>query len=49
MGSPNYPTPQELVALRQAAVLPPDETRTLKNDELTLEIPAHGLVVIEVK
>jgi len=49
MGSPTYPTPQQLVALRQAAVLPPDETRTLKGDELTLEIPADGLVVIEVK
>jgi hypothetical protein len=30
-------------------MLPPDETRTLKGDELTLEIPAHGLVVLEVK
>jgi xylan 1,4-beta-xylosidase len=49
MGSPTYPTPQQLVALRQAAMLPPDETRTLKGDELTLEIPAHGLVVLEVK
>src|SRR6202789_2451719 len=41
MGSPTYPTPQQLVALRQAAVLPADETRTLKGDDLTLEIPAH--------
>jgi xylan 1,4-beta-xylosidase len=49
MGSPTYPTPQQLVELRKAAVLPPDETRTLKGDQLTLEIPAHGLVVIEVK
>jgi xylan 1,4-beta-xylosidase len=49
MGSPRYPTAQQLVALRQAAVLPADETRTLKGDELTLEIPAHGLVVLEVK
>jgi xylan 1,4-beta-xylosidase len=49
MGSPTYPTQQQLVALRQAAVLPPDETRTLKGDELTLEIPAHGLAVIELK
>jgi xylan 1,4-beta-xylosidase len=49
MGSPTYPTPQQLVELRKAAVLPPDETRTLKGDQLTLEIPAHGLAVIEVK
>jgi xylan 1,4-beta-xylosidase len=49
MGSPRYPTAQQLVALRQAAALPPDEARSLQGDELTLEIPAHGLVVLEVK
>jgi xylan 1,4-beta-xylosidase len=49
MGSPRYPTPAEIEELRKAAALPQPETRKLKNDELTLTLPAHGLAIIELK
>jgi xylan 1,4-beta-xylosidase len=49
MGRPTNPTPQQLVELRRAAAPPAAEVRTMQGGELTLEIPAHGLAVIEVK
>jgi xylan 1,4-beta-xylosidase len=49
MGSPRYPTPAQTETLRQAARLPPAETRDLKDGVLTLTLPSHGLAVIEVK
>ena len=48
MGSPRYPTQAQLAELRQAARLPVAEIRDLANDELTLSIPAQGLVVVEI-
>jgi xylan 1,4-beta-xylosidase len=49
MGSPRYPTQAQIRALRRAGELPPPEIRTLKNDELLLALPAHGLAVLEVR
>jgi xylan 1,4-beta-xylosidase len=49
MGSPRYPTQTQINQLRTAARLPAPETRELKNGELTLTVPAHGLAVIELK
>ena len=45
---PSYPTQDEIRELRAAAEIKP-ETRDLKNGELALPIPAHGLAVIELK
>jgi xylan 1,4-beta-xylosidase len=49
MGSPRYPTQQQIQELRQAAELLNSETRKLKNDELVLTLPADGLALIELK
>jgi xylan 1,4-beta-xylosidase len=49
MGSPRYPTQTQIQQLRNAAQLPAPENRELKNGELTLTVPAHGLAVIELK
>jgi xylan 1,4-beta-xylosidase len=49
MGSPLYPTPAQLSQLRKAAELPAPESQTLKNGELVLTLPAHGLAVIKLK
>jgi xylan 1,4-beta-xylosidase len=49
MGSPQYPTMSQVEVLRKAAELPAPETRTMKNGELTLTLPAQALAVIELK
>jgi len=49
MGEPRYPTRTQIEQLRKATVLGPPEARTLKNGELSLELPAHGLAVVEIK
>jgi xylan 1,4-beta-xylosidase len=49
MGSPRYPTQAQIQDLRRAVELPSPETGKLKNDELSLTIPAHGLALIELK
>jgi xylan 1,4-beta-xylosidase len=49
MGSPQYPTRNQIEALRKAAELPAPETRPLKHGELTLTLPAQGLALIELK
>jgi xylan 1,4-beta-xylosidase len=46
MGSPRYPTQRELAQLREAAALPPPISRALQSDELDLEIPSDGLVLV---
>jgi xylan 1,4-beta-xylosidase len=48
MGSPRYPTLAQLSELRRAAVLPAPEVQDLHSGELTVSIPAQGLVLIEV-
>jgi hypothetical protein len=49
MGSPQYPTPAELQALRQAAQLPAPEKQNVSDGRLLVALPAHGLAVIELK
>ena len=49
MGAPRYPTQAELQQLRSASALIAPETRELKNGELTLDVPAHGLALVELK
>jgi xylan 1,4-beta-xylosidase len=49
MGSPRYPTQTQVQSLRQSAELRGPESRKLKNDELTLTLPARSLALIELK
>jgi xylan 1,4-beta-xylosidase len=49
MGSPRYPTEKQIRELRQAAELPNPESQQLRNDELTVKLPAQGLALIELK
>jgi xylan 1,4-beta-xylosidase len=47
MGKPAYPTQAQMQTLRNAANLPPAEQMRLRRGELTLDVPAQGLAVIE--
>jgi beta-xylosidase len=49
MGSPRYPTQSQIEALRKAAELPPPEQRAISGNQLSVELPAQSLAVIEVK
>jgi len=49
MGSPRYPTEAQIRQLRSAAELSAPEVYQLKNGSVTIKIPAHGLVLLEVK
>jgi xylan 1,4-beta-xylosidase len=49
MSTPRYPTLSQIEELRRASELPEPETRTLKGNELSLTVPEHGLVLIELK
>jgi xylan 1,4-beta-xylosidase len=49
MGSPKYPSAQQIAELRSAAELPKPEQRTLAaGQELALELPPNGIAFIEV-
>jgi xylan 1,4-beta-xylosidase len=48
MGEPRYPTPSQVQDLRKATELSA-ERNEIKDGELTVVLPAHGLAVIEVK
>jgi xylan 1,4-beta-xylosidase len=48
MGSPRYPTTEQVQILRKAAELPEPEIKDT-NNVLTLTMPAKGLAVIELK
>lgn len=48
MGSPNFPTREQIVALRHASEIGPPEDIQLKDGKLTLVLPPMGLAVIEV-
>jgi xylan 1,4-beta-xylosidase len=48
MGSPRYPTQAQIEDLRRATNLHAPEDRKLKDNQLTLTLPAHGLAVIEL-
>ena len=49
MSTPRYPTLSQIQELRRASELPEPETIELKANKLTLPLPAHGLVLIELK
>ena len=49
MGAPRYPTQAEIRQLRSASELTASQTRDLKNGELNLDVPAHGLALVELK
>jgi xylan 1,4-beta-xylosidase len=49
MGSPQYPTQEQIRQLRAAAQLPPPEVHDLKNGSVTIQIPANGLVLLELR
>jgi xylan 1,4-beta-xylosidase len=49
MGAPRYASQAQIEELRRAAELPPPETHKIEHGELTLTLPAHSLVLIELK
>jgi xylan 1,4-beta-xylosidase len=49
MGSPRYPTQVQIKQLQGAAEVPAAETSDIKNGELTITLPGHGLAVIELR
>ena len=49
MGAPRYPTQRQLEELRLAAALPPAEFRPLLNGELSVSVPAPGLVLVTIR
>ena len=53
MGSPRYPTGEEIKQLKFAAELPPPEVRPFPgspaSSELSIEVPPDGLVLLEIK
>ena len=48
MGRPQYPNTAQLAELLHAGTLAPPETLTLKNGEMSIQIPSSGLAVIEI-
>jgi xylan 1,4-beta-xylosidase len=49
MGRPAYPTPAQIEKLREAAQLPPPETKRLEQGEITVRLAPQGLSVVEVR
>jgi xylan 1,4-beta-xylosidase len=49
MGSPRYPTEVQIRQLRSAAELSAPEVYALENGSVTIKIPAHGLMLLELK
>jgi xylan 1,4-beta-xylosidase len=49
MGRPPFPSREQIDALRTAAKLTAPETAALADGRLQLGIPAHGLVVLEIR
>jgi xylan 1,4-beta-xylosidase len=48
MGSPQYPTPDQLQTLRSASILPAPEELPIMNDRVSITIPPSGLATVEV-
>jgi xylan 1,4-beta-xylosidase len=48
MGSPPYPTMEQIKALRKASEQPEPEAKDITSNALTLVLPAKGLAVIEL-
>jgi xylan 1,4-beta-xylosidase len=48
MGKPKYPSETQLHDLRRAAELPAPEYKNIEQGKITLELPPHGLALIEI-
>ena len=48
MGSPAFPSREQITALRKAAELPAAREATIKNGELTLTLHPHSLALVEI-
>ncbi len=48
MGSPQYPTREQLAQLKLAAALPAMTEHSLAAGEMTLTLPAHGLALVTI-
>jgi xylan 1,4-beta-xylosidase len=48
MGKPKYPTEAQLRDLRRAAELPAPEYQNVEQGKIKLELPPHGLALIEI-
>lgn len=48
MGSPRYPTEEQIRGLRKAAQPPPPDQMRIQEQRLTIAVPAHGLALIEI-
>jgi beta-xylosidase len=48
MGSPRYPTREQVEKLNRAAEIPPAETLRLMRGSIELELPVNGVALIEV-
>jgi xylan 1,4-beta-xylosidase len=49
LGSPASPTQEQIRQLRKAAELPNPEIRSIEKGSVSLEVPPHGLVLIELR
>ncbi len=49
MGSPRYPTQEQLEELRQQSQLPDPEFEDLTNGTITLDLPVNGLAVLQLR
>lgn len=49
MGSPVYPTTEQIAELRRAAELPSPEVTTMARGQFNLVLPAQGLALIEIR
>ena len=49
MGSPRYPTKEQIDDLREQSTLPEPEFEDLSDGVLTLELPVNALVVVQVR
>jgi xylan 1,4-beta-xylosidase len=48
MGRPQFPTLQQILALRKAAAMPAAQEQVLKNGEMKLTLQPHSLALIEI-
>ena len=49
MGSPSFPTREQIVALRKASEIGPPEVRRVRDHRLTLPLPPMGLAIVELR
>jgi len=49
MGRPTYPTPSQIETLRKAAELGPPEQKSLAGNQISIDLPAQSLAVIEIQ